>query len=102
MVVPKSGCLIEQGQTDCDSRVTLIVKCRPRPASRSTGPLAVRSLRTRGTANQGYRMRTFDEEIARHLQEAAESGELSRAEGYGKPLPGIRDGRQRRRRFACR
>lgn len=33
-------------------------------------------------------MRTFDEEIARHLQEAAESGELSRAEGYGKPLPG--------------
>ena len=32
-------------------------------------------------------MRTFDEEIARHLQEAANSGELSRAEGYGKPLP---------------
>jgi hypothetical protein len=32
-------------------------------------------------------MRTFDEEIARRLQEAAESGELSRAEGYGKPLP---------------
>lgn len=32
-------------------------------------------------------MRTLDEEIARHLQAAAESGELSRAEGYGKPLP---------------
>jgi hypothetical protein len=32
-------------------------------------------------------MRTFDEEIARHLKEAADSGELSRAEGYGKPLP---------------
>jgi hypothetical protein len=30
-------------------------------------------------------MRTWDEEIARRLQEAAESGELSRAEGYGKP-----------------
>ena len=32
-------------------------------------------------------MRTFDEEIARHLQAAAESGELSKAEGYGKPTP---------------
>jgi hypothetical protein len=32
-------------------------------------------------------MRTMDEEIARHLQQAAESGELSRIEGYGKPLP---------------
>ena len=32
-------------------------------------------------------MRTFDQEIARLLQEAAESGELSRAKGYGKPLP---------------
>jgi len=31
-------------------------------------------------------MRTFDEEIARHLQEAAASGELSRAKGYGQPL----------------
>jgi hypothetical protein len=31
-------------------------------------------------------MRTFDEEIARHLQEAADSGELGRAKGYGKPL----------------
>ena len=30
-------------------------------------------------------MRTFDEEIARYLQEAAASGELSRAKGYGKP-----------------
>ena len=30
-------------------------------------------------------MRTWDEEIARRLQEAAESGELSRARGYGKP-----------------
>jgi hypothetical protein len=32
-------------------------------------------------------MRTIDEEIARRLQEAAESGELGRAKGYGKPLP---------------
>ena len=32
------------------------------------------------------RMRTLDEEIARYLQEAADSGELSRAKGYGKPF----------------
>ena len=32
-------------------------------------------------------MRTFDEEIARRLKEAAESGELSQAKSYGKPLP---------------
>ena len=32
-------------------------------------------------------MRTLDEEIALHLKEAAESGELGRAKGYGKPLP---------------
>ena len=32
-------------------------------------------------------MRTFDEEIARQVQEAADSGELSQAKGYGKPLP---------------
>jgi hypothetical protein len=32
-------------------------------------------------------VRTFDEEIARQLQEAADSGELSQAKGYGKPLP---------------
>lgn len=31
-------------------------------------------------------MRTWDEEIAHRLQEAAESGELARAQGYGKPL----------------
>ena len=31
-------------------------------------------------------MRTFDEEIAHRLKEAAESGELSAAKGYGKPL----------------
>jgi hypothetical protein len=31
-------------------------------------------------------MPTWEEEIARHLREAAESGELSRTEGYGKPL----------------
>jgi len=31
-------------------------------------------------------MRTLDEEIARYLQEAADSGELSRAKGYGKPF----------------
>jgi hypothetical protein len=31
-------------------------------------------------------MRSIDEEIARHLQEAAASGELSKAEGYGKPI----------------
>ena len=32
-------------------------------------------------------MRKFDEEIARRLQEAADSGELSGAKGYGKPMP---------------
>jgi hypothetical protein len=32
-------------------------------------------------------VRSIDEEIARHLQEMAESGELSRIEGYGKPIP---------------
>jgi len=32
-------------------------------------------------------MRTFDEEIARHLQEAADSGELKGAKGFGKPTP---------------
>ena len=32
-------------------------------------------------------MRSFDEEIARHLQEAADSGELQGAKGYGKPTP---------------
>jgi len=31
-------------------------------------------------------MRTLDEEIARYLEEAAASGELSRAKGYGKPF----------------
>ena len=31
-------------------------------------------------------MRSIDEEIARHLQEAAASGELSRAASYGKPM----------------
>lgn len=31
-------------------------------------------------------MSTLDDEIARHLREAAAAGELSRAEGYGKPL----------------
>lgn len=30
-------------------------------------------------------MNTFDQEIARKLAEAAESGELSQAKGYGKP-----------------
>ncbi len=30
-------------------------------------------------------MGTLDEEIARHLREAAAAGELSKAEGYGKP-----------------
>jgi hypothetical protein len=30
-------------------------------------------------------MRTIDEEIARRLQEAAESGELRGAKGYGQP-----------------
>lgn len=30
-------------------------------------------------------MRTFDEEIAHRLKEAADSGELSTAKGYGKP-----------------
>jgi hypothetical protein len=32
-------------------------------------------------------MLTFDEEIARRLKEAADSGELRKADGYGKPLP---------------
>jgi hypothetical protein len=32
-------------------------------------------------------MRTFDEEIARRLQEAADSGELQGAKSYGKPTP---------------
>jgi hypothetical protein len=32
-------------------------------------------------------MGTFDEEIARRIQEAADSGELGQAKGYGKPLP---------------
>ena len=31
-------------------------------------------------------MGTFDDEIARHLQEALESGELRAAESYGKPM----------------
>jgi hypothetical protein len=35
------------------------------------------------------RIRTLDEEIARHLQEALESGELAAARGYGQPLPDI-------------
>jgi hypothetical protein len=35
------------------------------------------------------RPRSLDEEIARHLEEAARSGELAGAKGYGKPLPGI-------------
>ena len=32
-------------------------------------------------------MPTLDDEIAKHLQQALESGELQRAKGYGKPLP---------------
>ena len=31
-------------------------------------------------------MPTFDEEIARRIKEALDSGELSQAKGYGKPL----------------
>jgi hypothetical protein len=38
-------------------------------------------------SDKGVSMPTQDEHIARHLREAAESGELSRIEGYGKPLP---------------
>jgi hypothetical protein len=34
-------------------------------------------------------MPTLDERIAQALKEAAESGELERARGYGKPLPEI-------------
>jgi hypothetical protein len=34
-------------------------------------------------------MPTIDEEIARKLQEAAESGELRTAASYGKPLAGM-------------
>ncbi len=32
-------------------------------------------------------MPAMDDEIARHLREAAASGELEKIEGYGKPLP---------------
>ena len=32
-------------------------------------------------------MPTFDEEIARRIKEALDSGELRQAKGYGKPLP---------------
>ena len=35
------------------------------------------------------RLRTLDEEIARHLQEALDSGELKTAKGFGQPLPEI-------------
>ena len=31
-------------------------------------------------------MRTIDEDIARRIQEAADSGELARAKGYGQPM----------------
>jgi hypothetical protein len=31
-------------------------------------------------------MRTLDEEIARHLQEALDAGELRQASSYGKPM----------------
>ena len=34
-------------------------------------------------------MPTLDEQIAQALKEAAASGELERARGYGKPLPDI-------------
>jgi len=34
-------------------------------------------------------MPTLDEQIAKALQEAAASGELASAKGYGKPLPEI-------------
>ena len=32
-------------------------------------------------------LRTQDEAIAQHLEEARRSGELERAEGFGKPMP---------------
>jgi hypothetical protein len=32
-------------------------------------------------------MRSIDDEIGRYLREMAQSGELSRIEGYGKPIP---------------
>jgi hypothetical protein len=35
------------------------------------------------------RPRNLDEEIARHLEKAAQSGELASAKGYGRPLPEI-------------
>jgi Domain of unknown function (DUF1992) len=38
-------------------------------------------------ADRHDRLRTLDEEIARHLEEAAKSGELKAAKGYGQPLP---------------
>ena len=39
-----------------------------------------------GERSRDARMRTFDEEIARCIQEAADSGELGTAASYGKPL----------------
>lgn len=33
------------------------------------------------------RLRTLDEEIARHLEEASRSGELKAVKHYGKPIP---------------
>jgi hypothetical protein len=35
------------------------------------------------------RLRTLEEEIARHLQEALDSGELKAAKGFGRPLPEV-------------
>jgi hypothetical protein len=40
-------------------------------------------------ASMTKRLPTLDEEIARALSEAAASGELAAARGYGKPLPAI-------------
>ena len=43
----------------------------------------------RKKGDRADRLRTLDEEIARHLQEAQASGELALAKGYGKPLPDV-------------
>src|SRR5438045_7731748 len=47
---------------------------------------ALRPTIVRAGAIEEKPVRSIDEEIARHLQEMAESGELSRIDGFGKPM----------------
>jgi len=58
-------------------------------ALRAAIKLALQLQRYRGicvNTTAGGTMRSLDEEIAKHLQEALSTGELSRAPSYGKPL----------------